>query len=176
MGTITIYSTLNAKNFSSILVTTWKGIYQQYLTFLQTGEIDSSDRNTLKQYSSLCSDIYGKPIHLARAVTATFDTTNYDQYDDCLQGPEQRIIREQAIEETIEIWPNPTTGSVRINLPENYSGTLSVMDISGRKVLVQSIRESNFIKLEMPYQNGMYIFRLESDKGNSSKHRVLLIK
>ncbi len=171
-----INSDLNAIACGSVLVTTWKGIYQQYLTFIQNGEVDSSDHNTLKQYSSLCSDIYGKPIHLARAVTATFDTTNYDQYDDCLQGVEQRIIREQTIEEKIEIWPNPTTGSVRITLPENYSGILAVTDISGKKVHVQSINESNFINLEMPYQGGLYILRFVSESGISSEHRVVLLR
>ena len=122
MGTIITDTDINTNNFSSILVTTWKGIYQQYLTFLQNGEVDSSDHNTLKQYSSLCSDIYGKPVHLARAVTATFDTTYYAQYDDCLQGLEQRIVREQTIAEPIKVWPNPTSGAVQISLPENFRG------------------------------------------------------
>jgi len=171
-----IGSDLIAINCGSVLVTTWKGIYQQYLTFLQNGEVDSSDHNTLKQYSSLCSDIYGKPIHLARAITATFDTTFYTQNDDCLQGMEQRIIREQAIEETIEIWPNPSFGYVQIELPEGYSGTLSVLDISGRKIYTRSIKNANLSYLEMPYQNGLYIFRFDSDRGISSEHRVVLLR
>ena len=137
-------------NCSSILANIWTGIYQKYISFLQAGEVDSSDYNDLRDYSSLCSDKYGKPIHLARAMTATFDNTNFDEFDDCLQGMEQRIIREQAIEETIEIWPNPTTGSVQINLPENYSGELTVTDIGGRILHSKSIKEGNLNYLNMP--------------------------
>lgn len=171
-----IESDLNAINCSSSLVSTWTAIYKQYISFLQSGTVDSADHNALKQYSSLCSDIYGKPIHLARAVTATFDTTNFEQFDDCLQGMEQRIVQEQTIEEPIEIWPNPTSGAVQISLPENYSGILTVTDISGRKIHLQPIKESNLSYLELPYQNGLYILSFASDKGTVSQHKVLLLR
>ena len=176
MEAIGTQTDVNAINCSSSLVSTWKGIYKQYISFLRSGTVDSADHNALKQYSSLCSDIYGKPIHLARAVTATFDTTNFEQFDDCLQGMEQRIVREQTVEEPIEIWPNPTSGAVQISLPENYSGILTVTDISGRKIHLQSIKESNLSYLELPYQNGVYILSFASDKGTVSQHKVLLLR
>ncbi len=171
-----IYSDLNAISCSSTLVNTWKGIYQKYLSFLHVGKVDSADYNTLRQYSSLCSDIYGKPIHLARAVTATFDTTYYAQYDDCLQGMEQRVIREQTVETNIKVWPNPTSSIVQIELPENYSGEMIITDLWGRKLGNYQIENGSLDFVEMPDKNGMYLLNFFSVDGQYEQHKIIVTR
>ena len=159
------------------LVSKWAGIYQKYISFLQAGEVDSSDYNDLRDYSSLCSDVYGKPVHLARALTATFDTTYFDQYDGCLHGLEERRGRMTTGEEhQIEVYPNPTQGIVNISLPENYSGVLKIMDYSGKVISTHSIIESGVDTIQMPDESGMYFLRFESSKGDIENHKIIVIK
>ncbi len=158
------------------LVSKWAGIYQKYISFLQAGEVDSSDYNDLRDYSSLCSDVYGKPVHLARALTATFDTTYFDQYDDCLHGLEERRGRMISGEEhQIEVYPNPTTGLLQIALPENYSGELTVLDMSGKIISTYTIQTTDAYFLQMPDQSGIYLLRFESSNGDSEQHRIMVV-
>nr|MBS0036976.1 T9SS type A sorting domain-containing protein [Saprospiraceae bacterium] len=163
-------------SYHSDPVITWKGIYKKYLSFLHTGEVDSADYSTLRQHSSLCSDLYGKPVHLARAITATFDTTYYDNNDDCIHGIEQRIVRITPQEEhKIEVYPNPTDGLLQIALPDNYSGELTVINLSGKILSTYTIEDRENYILQMPNQSGMYILRFESTDGKSEHHRIMVI-
>ncbi|TVQ50919.1 MAG: T9SS C-terminal target domain-containing protein [Saprospirales bacterium] len=173
-----IITQLNSISSSSVLVGIWRDILIEYSKFLMNqGTVDSSDHNTLKQFSSLCSDIYGKPIHLARAMTATFDTTFYDQYDDCLNGLEQRIVRPFSENEVqIEVYPNPTKGLINISLPENYSGILKIMDLSGKVILTHSIQEREIDALQVPDKSGIYLLRFESSQGEIENHKIIVLK
>jgi len=126
-------------------------------------------------YSSLCSDVYGKPVHLARALTATFDTTYFDQYDDCLHGLEERRGRMISGEEhQIEVYPNPTTGLLQVVLPENYIGKLTIVDMRGRRVATYEMENIEKQKLQMPNQSGMYMLHFESSDGKNESHKVLV--
>lgn len=169
-------SNLDAINCGSALVSTWKGIYKKHLSFLQAGEVDSADHSALKTYSSLCSDVYGKPIHLARALTATIDTTYYEHNDDCIHGMEPRIDRESIAEKIIKVWPNPTGGVVHLELPENYAGLLTIMDISGRTIKTQRIEKSAHNFIELPLSNGMYLLNFKSEDGRMEQHKIMVLK
>lgn len=169
---------LNSINCSSGLAGVWSQIYSQYVKFLRNeGKVDSTDHSLLQQYSSLCSDVYGKPVHLARSITATFDTTYYDYYDDCIYGMEPRIVRMTAEKDPkIVVFPNPTTGLLQISLPDNYIGTLMVMDMSGKKVAKHTIKNSEKYDFRMPDQSGLFILEFVSEQGEIERHKVIVVE
>lgn len=63
----------------------------------------------------------------------------------------------------VEIFPNPTTGSVTINTDSNVD-KLQVIDAQGRLVLTEADFQQKTISLE-PFRAGVYFFQLSSDKG-----------
>lgn len=172
-----LFNQLNSIDCSSLLVNIWADVYLHYIQFLlNEGSVDSFDMTNLQQYSSLCSDIYGKPIHLARAMTATFDSTYYDQNDDCISGMEQRIVRlTPEIENTIEVYPNPTKGVVQIVFPRKYNGNLKIMDTNGRQLGNNRIEDGTKISIQLPDHMGFYILQFESLDGAVEHHRVIVI-
>jgi subtilisin family serine protease len=169
---------LDSIDCSLAIVSIWRNIYIQYINYLKNeGTVDSSDHSSLRQYSSLCSDIYGKPVHLARYLTASFDTTYYDNYDDCIYGMEQRIVRMKPEKDhKIEVYPNPTTGLLQIALPDGYNGELTVMDMSGKKVANYRIERSEKYSLRMPEQSGLFILEFISENGDMERHKVIVLE
>jgi hypothetical protein len=70
--------------------------------------------------------------------------------------------------EVISIYPNPSSGIVNINFENNNQKTLTVTDISG-KVVISEILNSNTSVDLTSFGKGIYIFDLQSEKGNILK-------
>lgn len=70
----------------------------------------------------------------------------------------------------IEIFPNPTAGTVII---KNAIGTVTLIDVLGRQLFSQKItRQNNMFSLEL-VPAGMYYVRLETQSGTVSTYKVL---
>ncbi len=66
---------------------------------------------------------------------------------------------------TISIFPNPTKGAFSINLPEDESGSVEILDVSG-KILKKESFEGKQIRLNsIDLSPGMYLFHLSTKNG-----------
>lgn len=58
----------------------------------------------------------------------------------------------------VQLWPNPTTGRFRVQLPYGQIGEVTVLDLSGRTILsTQNLAETSDIELPHP---GMFIVQI----------------
>jgi trypsin len=170
-----IKTELNTINCIDVLVTKWKEIYKMYVNFLQKGEVNQNDRAALLSYSTDCSDLYGDAIHLARAMANTFDVTYFDQYDICLQQSEPRS-RENKLS-NITIYPNPSNGVVYINASKEFIGKVAVYNASGIKLKEEMVDSKEGIRsIHVADQPGIYFITIIANNGESSSHKVFLIK
>lgn len=64
------------------------------------------------------------------------------------------------------IYPNPTTGSITLNLREGFNGLVKVYDALGVEVFSQPIPESRFVRIDLPahLDDGVYILALMGEK------------
>ncbi len=66
----------------------------------------------------------------------------------------------QNSELNISIYPNPTNGSVHVQLLPNTTASLTITDLNGRTIHSQFIESSEYIDLKN-YTSGIYIFNIE---------------
>ncbi len=80
----------------------------------------------------------------------------------------------------IDLFPNPTTGEININLNdyETLSGfELDISNSVGQKLYVEQITAGNsIVNLKALGNEGLYILRLTDSKGNSRLSKVLLVR
>ncbi len=167
---------LNTISCTSVIVSKWKDIFKLYVKYLKTGEVAVADRPTLVAYSSECADIYGDAIHVARAMANTYDNTYFDAYDVCITPTTPRSITTSEVATAISVHPNPTSGILYLNLPDNYTGQVTVRDIDGKAIIHQEIKSSNLTNLDLTMYSGVYFVTFTSDSGEQSVHKVILIK
>lgn len=171
-----IETELNTINCTQIIITKWKEILKLYVKFLRKGEVSQNDRTALLSYSVDCSDLYGDPIHLARAMANTFDDTYFDAYDGCLNegGPRSRKETDQS--EMINIYPNPTSGKVYLRLPLRYNGEAYVYNVDGRLMSAAKIVDSNINEIDLSEFSGMYYVQLRSIDGDMVSKKIIVLK
>lgn len=74
---------------------------------------------------------------------------------------------------TFEIMPNPSTGFVQIIQPGLTPADMTLLDVNGRVVLIQSISE-NTTSLNLSHlPDGMYLIRLQTDQGIQIEKLIL---
>ena len=82
-------------------------------------------------------------------------------------------LEEQEIAK-IAVFPNPTSGSFTVQLPDNgLTTTLTVFDIQGRKMQSQTANGSNANVNIGNLQEGVYVLAIENEKYKTSKKIVL---
>jgi hypothetical protein len=65
------------------------------------------------------------------------------------------------LDQTVNLYPNPTNGSVRISLPTKETSKIAVYDINGR-LLIQTIKNEENFSLDLSkYSAGIYILKME---------------
>ena len=171
-----IYNELNMINCASVIVNKWKEIYKLYIKYLNSGFVESNDRNALLTYSADCSDIYGDAIHLARALANTFDDFNFDEHDGCgfMPIPRGSKVFEAAFD--ITVYPNPSSGIVNINLPQNFNGWATVTDVNGNEIVNDRISMGNLNSIDLSKNSGVYFIQFSSDSGQHTVRKVIIIK
>ncbi len=80
-------------------------------------------------------------------------------------------IEEDATSNTINIYPNPTTGLIHFSLPDHTSiKTVEVYNLLGKKIYVQNNLSS--ISLN-DYESGVYIIKITDSKGNTIVKKII---
>lgn len=78
------------------------------------------------------------------------------------------------IAKTVRIFPNPSTGIVRINSITELAKSVEVYSMIGEKITSKNLGSKGLFDLDLSDQNsGLYILRFQTDKGVFSK-RVLI--
>jgi pimeloyl-ACP methyl ester carboxylesterase len=77
-----------------------------------------------------------------------------------------------AVTFTITVYPNPFDGLIKIDLPENISGTFSLFDPVLRKIKEQQIRGSATINLSEP-SSGLLIYTFKSSTGTMVTGKII---
>jgi hypothetical protein len=82
----------------------------------------------------------------------------------------------QELEElNLTIFPNPSwTSMITLSGDIQAIESIEVYDLSGKKVAVNTGRNSNAIILDLPEKSGTYIIRLKTAKGWTTRKVVLL--
>ncbi len=75
-------------------------------------------------------------------------------------------ISERSVDD-LDIWPNPTDGTVWIDLPEASNGAeLIVLDVAGRVILAHSTSAAGRLNLDATsWSSGIYAVRCRTDEG-----------
>lgn len=83
-------------------------------------------------------------------------------------------VKEINGEPIVNIYPNPTSGEVTIELPEVMSGRLTVRDINGHIVINQDLEYTEEVQLDLStYHLGMYVVDVLSKSGERWVERVV---
>ncbi len=67
--------------------------------------------------------------------------------------------------QSIEIFPNPTTHFIQLSFSEKLSGTVSVFSLQGKRLLYQPIDDTKMSINLQNFSNGVYFLKIESEKG-----------
>lgn len=73
-------------------------------------------------------------------------------------------INEQiSFEETVSIFPNPTTDIIKVKFDNAFNGNLHVRNISGVKILSSELKDSQFQIINLSsFPKGLYFLEIES--------------
>jgi hypothetical protein len=77
----------------------------------------------------------------------------------------------------MEVFPNPTSGNVTVELPETVSGGMSVKDLTSQVVLTQDWEYGDEMQVDLSQLNdGMYLLEVYSDDGRRWVERVVVVE
>lgn len=75
----------------------------------------------------------------------------------------------------VEIYPNPSTGTFRINLPENFQeANINVTNISGKEIFKRKIQKTQSTEVELNVAPGFYFVRILESKGYQKTFKVIV--
>jgi hypothetical protein len=76
--------------------------------------------------------------------------------------------------ELVEVYPNPTSGNLKIDLGGVYNGTtVKVFNALGQVVIKESFGSTDEINLDIDGTPGMYILEIKTDEGKSARVNVI---
>lgn len=83
-----------------------------------------------------------------------------------LYNSEYRVCESvEELETKLNIYPNPTTGSLRVDLLENSTNnTITIFDALGKQIITQKFNASTSIDLSS-HRKGMYYISIATEKG-----------
>ena len=62
----------------------------------------------------------------------------------------------------LKVFPNPSSDFVYFSLEQKISGTIKIMDITGKIVLTERLNNAKFIKLNLEnYPAGFYVYEID---------------
>lgn len=83
-------------------------------------------------------------------------------------------ILENSFNNDIRVFPNPTSGILKIDLGETFSELIvSIIDVNGKLIKQLTFKNTNFFELNLDVQSGIYLLTINS--GNK-KATIRLIK
>ena len=84
--------------------------------------------------------------------------------------PGNMIILDNDI--SVDVYPNPTTGIVELDLSQSTTHQLSLYSWSGERVISQNISANTSIDMSL-LPAGVYILRLSGNQGKSVTKRII---
>ncbi|NQY08762.1 MAG: T9SS type A sorting domain-containing protein [Flavobacteriales bacterium] len=79
----------------------------------------------------------------------------------------------KLIQTSINIYPNPVNETLNISLNQNATGTLQIVDVSGKTVLEESFQNKSELQLNVvQLAAGMYVLKIKT--GDKSNYRKVL--
>ncbi|MDD3638439.1 MAG: T9SS type A sorting domain-containing protein [Bacteroidales bacterium] len=100
-------------------------------------------------------------INVFNRVLSADDILALKNYDGCNFSS----VNEQKLQESFQIVPNPATGQITLQLPDDAIYQVSIMDIQGR-LIHQIHNQQHQVKAAVSgFQSGMYLIRIVGDKG-----------
>ncbi|NQY08759.1 MAG: T9SS type A sorting domain-containing protein [Flavobacteriales bacterium] len=86
-----------------------------------------------------------------------------------LEGIVNSVSNLEASSIQINIYPNPVNDILNISLTQNSTGTLQLVDVSGKTILKDSFRNKTEIQLNLSgFAAGMYVLQIKT--GDQTKH------
>jgi hypothetical protein len=85
------------------------------------------------------------------------------------------IEEEKLSNESFKVFPNPTSGFINLELPQNFEGTIKLYSLSGKLLQRQSVvtQEADVHSLSLEsYPAGVYLIQIESD-GRRFQKRII---
>ncbi|MBL4585711.1 MAG: T9SS type A sorting domain-containing protein, partial [Flavobacteriales bacterium] len=75
--------------------------------------------------------------------------------------------------EPFRVYPNPTPGQVNIEMSADVSGTLTLLDVTGKAVLSRKVNGSSLVLDLSELAKGIYTVQLIAEKKNVETYRIL---
>jgi hypothetical protein len=113
---------------------------------------------------------------LIKSFGADFGGEIYQQFTVGLSSSTQELIFEQV--QVLQAYPNPTDGLLYVtaDLPQRANGTISVVDVMGKKIYEEQIENKIAANFEIDmsrFPSGVYHVLLNTDAGVSTKKIIL---
>jgi hypothetical protein len=133
-----------------------QAVYAIYFA-LAGDEPDSAQHETLSAIAAENAISGGGGVYMARAMIDT-------NADDVTGIASLRMIapKQAVISHSGKLYPNPATKVVYFesNLSEKESGTLQLMDITGREMISYKLNKGNLLTIPTPYSRGVYLIKI----------------
>ncbi len=156
--------------------------YILFLRYIENGELDSGEHEDLNTLCALCPGTDGVCIIQARALYQLVNSEPYEA-EPCAGDEGSRkapIDKPSSFGNTklmVNIYPNPTTGSVTIRVNKEVDKqNVIVTDISGRQIFKREFTsESSTFKFFFELEPGIYFFTISNGHENITK-KVIVTK
>ena len=146
------------------------------IKFMAKDSLTEDEQTTIDSYARRCARNYGRGIHVMRALAASFSDEDYRKYDyDCGATEEEQLeYRDSNPPRSLTIVPNPSTGIIRINVPDNeLARKLIITDLVGTNYYISpNPEQSQEITLN---QSGIYIAHVLYKDGNTATQRFIIV-
>jgi hypothetical protein len=75
---------------------------------------------------------------------------------------------------SIVVYPNPTSGSITVDFGTHYSGKISVFNALGQELLNKNVRETESLTFDLgSYAKGIYLVKLRAESGQEKVIKIL---
>ena len=75
-------------------------------------------------------------------------------------------IADNAFGNSVQLYPNPTTGLITIDLGERYQlSQLEILNLQGQQIFAQQIENKQLIQLEIDQPKGTYLLQIRNKEG-----------
>lgn len=123
------------------------------------GSFFNDEKNYVTMESTICGN--ADALYLFTLASKIFSTTPF------------LSTKEQNVQKSINIYPNPAVDSFHVNLPENGSGTLSICDITGKVVYRTYFENVNAVFIKNDLKKGNYLVKVVLNKTAFTEHLMI---
>tara|TARA_R100000951_G_scaffold86452_1_gene74156 strand:+ start:61 stop:423 length:363 start_codon:yes stop_codon:yes gene_type:complete len=108
---------------------------------------------------------------LAELTEADSDFGNSITFPFCAENTAN--LEEQSLENNISIYPNPSNGKFQVNVKVEGQKTITLVDYTGKVIAQKESTQEVFNFNESHVSSGVYIVRIKTNQGVSTKKVVI---